>query len=96
MISALNAVDGDLSNGQEAFRETLSTLELAAPTGTVALDGNRNAIANNFLTEVVEGEEGNLQNQLIKIIPSVDQTLGFSRDEFLALGEVGRDVPSCN
>ncbi|MGI9509412.1 MAG: ABC transporter substrate-binding protein [Geminicoccaceae bacterium] len=95
MIEALNAVDGDLSDGQAAFREMLSTLELAAPTGTVTLDENRNAIANNFLTEVVEGPDGNLQNQLIEVIPSVNQTLGFPRDEFLSLGEVGRDVPSC-
>ncbi|MEL6962036.1 MAG: ABC transporter substrate-binding protein [Pseudomonadota bacterium] len=96
MIEALNAVDGDLSDGQTAFREALSTLELVSPTGTVTLDENRNGIANIFLTEVVEGEGGNLQNQLIKVIPGVNQTLGFPRDEFLALGEVGRDVPTCN
>jgi len=96
MIEALNAVDGDLSDGQAAFRETLSTMELAAPTGAVTLDDNRNGIANNFLTEVVEGEDGNLQNQLIEVIPSVNQTLGFPRDDFLALGAVGRDVPVCN
>jgi len=96
MIEALNAVDGDLWDGQAAFRETLSTMELAAPTGTVTLDDNRNGIANNFPTEVVEGTDGNLQNQLIKVIPEVNQTLGFPRDDLLALGAVGRDVPSCN
>jgi len=95
-IEALNAVDCDLSDGQAAFRETLSTMELAAPTTAVTLDDNRNGIANNFLTEVVEGGDGNLQNQLIKVIPEVNQTLGFPREDFLAIGAVGRDVPTCN
>lgn len=96
MIEALNAVDGDLSDGQAAFRKALASMKLASPTGPVTLDENRNGIANIFLTEVVEGDDGNLQNKLIKVIPSVNQTLGFPRDEFLALGAVGRDVPVCN
>ena len=96
MIEALNAVDGDLSDGQATFREALSTMELASPTGPVTLDENRNGIANIFLTEVVEGPNGTLQNTLINVVPEVNQTLGFPRDEFLALGKVGRDVPVCN
>lgn len=62
----------------------------------MTLDKNRNGVAKSFLTEVVEGEDGNLQNKLIKVIPAVNQTLGFARDEFLAKGSVGRDVPVCN
>lgn len=95
MIEALNRVDGDLSNGQAVFRKALSTMKLASPTGPVTLDENRNAIANNFLTEVVEGADGHLQNRLIEVIPAVNQTLGVPRDDFLALGKVGRDVPEC-
>jgi len=94
-LTALKEVHGDLSNDQKAFRETLSKLELQTPSGVVRLDQNRQAIANIFLTEIVEGKDGNLYNKVIKIIPQVNQTLGWDRDKFLALGQVGRNNPPC-
>lgn len=94
-LLALDAVNGDLSDGGAKFREALSKLELDTPTGKVHLDANRNAVADIFLTEVVEGSDGNLQNKLIKVIPQVNQTLGIPEAEFLALGKVGRENPSC-
>lgn len=94
-LLALDAVNGDLSDGGAKFREALSKLELDTPTGKVHLDANRNAVADMFLTEVVEGADGNLQNKLIKVIPQVNQTLGIPEAEFLALGKVGRENPSC-
>lgn len=94
-LLALDAVNGDLSDGGAKFRDALSKLELDTPTGKVHLDANRNAVADMFLTEVVEGADGNLQNKLIKVIPQVNQTLGIPEAEFLALGKVGRENPSC-
>ena len=63
--------------------------------GTVKLDERRNAVADIFLTEVIEGPEGNLVNKTIKVIPQVDQTLGVSYDEFLKYGAVSRENPKC-
>ncbi len=48
MVEALNVEDDDLSDGQSAFREALSMLELTSPIGTVTQDENRNASANIF------------------------------------------------
>src|SRR3546814_13216830 len=65
------------------------------PTGMVKLDERRNAIADIFLTEVIEGPDGNLVNKTLKVIPQVDQTLGMSYDEFLKYGPVSRENPKC-
>ncbi len=94
-LTALDEVKGDLSNDQKAFREALSNLKLKTPSGVVTLDQNRQAIADIFLTEVIQGKDGNLYNKVIKIIPRVNQTMGMDRKEFLALGPVGRDNPPC-
>jgi branched-chain amino acid transport system substrate-binding protein len=94
-LAALDMVNGDLSDGGAKFREALTSLQLDTPTGKVSLDKNRNAVADIFLTEVVEGSDGNLYNKLIKVIPQVNQTLGIPEDEFLKLGKVSRENPSC-
>ncbi len=94
-ILALNEVGGDLSDGGKKFREALSKLSFDTPTGKVSLDKNRNAIADIYLTEVSEGADGNLYNKLVKVVPQVNQTLGIPEDEFLALGAVSRENPSC-
>lgn len=94
-IDGLNAVDGDLSDNQKKLREWLSTATIDTPVGPIKLDENRQAIAPNFVTEVAEGPEGNLVNQLVKVTEPVNQTLGMDREQFLALGKVGRDNPKC-
>jgi len=94
-LLALKEVNGDLSDGGKKFREALSKLEFDTPTGKVSLDENRNAIADMFLTEVSEADDGTLVNKLIKVTPQVNQTLGIPKDEFLALGAVSRENPSC-
>lgn len=94
-LEALDKVKGDLSNQQKAFREALSKMELQAPAGLIKLDQNRQAIADNFLTEVELGKDGNLYNKVIKVIPMVNQTMGWDRQKFLDLGPVGRDNPPC-
>jgi branched-chain amino acid transport system substrate-binding protein len=94
-LLGLQEVQDDVSDGGSRLRATLSTLAFETPTGKVSLDANRNAIADIFLTEVVKLPDGTLFNKLIKIEPQVNQTLGIPRDEFLKLGKVGRDNPSC-
>jgi branched-chain amino acid transport system substrate-binding protein len=94
-LLGLGQVGGDASDGGGKLRAVLSKLSFETPTGNVSLDDNRNAIADMFLTEVTKGPDGNLYNKLIKVVPQVNQTLGLPRDEFLKLGVVGRDNPSC-
>ena len=88
-------VGGDLSDGQKKFRDTLAGMTLDTPTGQVKLDKNRQAVADIFLTEVAQGQDGNLYNKVVKVIPAVNQTLGTPEDEFLKLGPVSRTNPEC-
>ncbi len=95
MAQCLDSVNGDLSDGQKAFRACLSSLELDAPNGKITLDKNRQAIGTNFVTEVVELGDGTLTNKLVKIVPNVNQTLGISEEAFAKIGLPSRDVPEC-
>ena len=95
VLLALDKINGDLSDNGAKLRETLSSLSFDTPTGAVKLDANRNAIASIFVTEVAEGADGNLYNKVVEVKEAVNQTLGQPADEFLKLGVVGRDNPSC-
>ena len=95
LLTGLQKVNADVSDGGGKLRATLASLVLETPTGKVSLDQNRNAIADMFLTEVTQKADGTLYNKLIKTIPQVNQTLGIPEAEFLKLGKVGRDNPSC-
>ena len=95
-LLALDMVKGDLSDDGNNLRAALSSLSFEAPTGMVSLDARRNAIADIFLTEVIEGPDGNLVNKTIKVISQVSQTFGLPYDEFLEYGQVSRTNPPCN
>jgi branched-chain amino acid transport system substrate-binding protein len=95
VLLALDKIGGDLSDKEVKLRDALSKLEFDTPTGKVKLDKNRQAIADNYLTEVAKGPDGNLYNKVIKVMPAVNQTLGIPEAEFLKLGPVGRDNPDC-
>jgi branched-chain amino acid transport system substrate-binding protein len=95
VLLALDKVAGDLSDNGAKYRAALAALEFDTPTGKVKLDSNRQAIADIFLTEVAKGEDGNLYNKVVKVIPAVNQTLGLPAGDFLKLGAVGRDNPDC-
>ena len=56
LIQALNAVDGDLSDGQAALRDTLSSMTLEAPYGNVKLDENRQGIIDTYVAQLVLDE----------------------------------------
>ena len=94
-LDAMDAVKGDLSGNQAALRKTLSTMTLSTPTGDVKLDGNRNAIANIYLTEVAKAPDGSLYNKVVKVVPNVNQTLGLTRAEFEKAGIGSRTNPEC-
>lgn len=91
-LDGLEAVKGDLSGNHAKYREALSKLELKSPTGTVRLDGNRQAIGTTFVTEVVKDAQGNLTTKVLRKVDNVEQTLGIPKDQF----KVGtRDEPNC-
>ena len=91
-LDGLEAVNGDLSDGQKKYRETLAKMTLKTPTGEVKLDDNRQAIGATFITEVAKASDGGFYNKVIRVVEKVDQRLGLSKDEF----KIGsRDVPDC-
>lgn len=95
MLQCMVAVNGNLSDGQTAFRSCLSTLTLKAPNGTITLDKNRQAIGANFVSEVIENTDGTLSTKMVKMVPSVNQTLGIDPAAFAKIGLPSRDVPAC-
>lgn len=94
-LLALDEVGGDVSDGGAKMREVLAALEFETPTGMVRLDERRQAIGSIFLTEVVEGPDGNLLNKTIKVTDNVNQTLGVPYEKFLEYGAVSRENPAC-
>lgn len=95
MLQCVDAVGGDLGDGQAAFRDCLTNLTLEAPNGTITLDGNRQAIGTNFVSEVVEMPDGTLATEMVKMVENVNQTLGIDVDAFAAIGLPSRDTPAC-
>jgi len=95
VLLALDKIGGDLSDKEAKLRATLATLEFDTPTGKVKLDKNRQAIADNYLTEVAKADDGHLYNKVIKVVHDVNQTLGIPEAAFLKLGVAGRDNPDC-
>jgi branched-chain amino acid transport system substrate-binding protein len=91
-LDGLEAVNGDLSDGQKKYREALSKMVLKTPTGDVKLDSNRQAIGTTFITEVAKDAQGGLYNKVLRKVDNVDQMLGLKKEEF----QIGsRDVPNC-
>jgi branched-chain amino acid transport system substrate-binding protein len=95
MFQALDQVKGDLSDGNKRFREVLNKIVLDAPNGKITLDENRQAIGTNFVTEVVKADNGDLISQVVKVIPDVQERLGFSKAAFDKFVPPGRDNPPC-
>jgi branched-chain amino acid transport system substrate-binding protein len=91
-LDGLEAVKGDLSGGQQKYRQALATMTLKTPVGDVKLDANRQAIGSTFVTEVVKDAQGNLFNKVLSKVDGIDQMLGMKKEEF----QIGsRDVPHC-
>ena len=95
-LTAIDAVGGDLSDGQAALMRTLSTMTLETPVGPVQLNENRQASGSVFVTEVVEGPDGGLQSVFRARYDNITQTLGMTEAEFRAMGLPSRDTPDCD
>jgi len=95
VITVINQVNGDLSDGQKKFREGLSKLVLDAPNGKIVLDGNRQAIGTNFVVEVAVQKDGSLATKLVSIKENVNQTLGIDPARFAKIGLPSRTTPEC-
>jgi ABC-type branched-subunit amino acid transport system substrate-binding protein len=93
-IAGLNAVNGDLSDGQQRFRAALSALRLQTPLGTVSLNENRQATGSVFVNEVAEGPGGTLVNRMVHRTDGVTQTLGMTAEQFRAMGLPSRTTPN--
>ena len=94
-LEGLDAVKGDLSDGQKKYRAALQKLSFKGPAGEVRIDANRNGIGTTYITEVVKDPSGGFYNKVIKSIPNITQTLGLSQAEFTKMGLGSRDVPNC-
>jgi branched-chain amino acid transport system substrate-binding protein len=95
VFKALDQVNGDLSDGNKKFRNALQNMVLDAPNGRITLDENRQAIGTNFVTEVVKDENGNLISKVVKVVPNVQQRLGFSKAVYDKFIPPGRTNPPC-
>jgi len=95
LILALRQVNGDLSNNQAKLKDALAKIEIDAPNGKIKLDSNRQAIGTNFVTEVVDDGKGALFSKVVKVIPNVNQTLGYDPAVFAKIGLPSRTVPEC-
>jgi len=89
IVLGLKAVNGDLSDGGAKFRSALAKVSFQSPHGSVKLDKNRNAIADNFVVQVTKG--GGFKT--LKAVHSVDQTFGGHFSSSTAT--VGRNSPAC-
>lgn len=95
LLDTLEKIAGDLSNQHARLRHEFRTNSWDTPTGPITLDHNQQVIADIFLSEIAESEDGTLTTRLIERIPQVDQALGMDREEFLAMGSPSRDNPAC-
>jgi len=81
VLQALEAVDGDISDGQRRFQAALAEVELDIPTlGHIRLDERRQAIGPNYLYQFQQDEKGALVYKTIRTIENVEQTFnGYFR-----------------
>jgi branched-chain amino acid transport system substrate-binding protein len=95
ILTAIEAVNGDLSGNQQAFQKALASAKIKAPTGAdVSLDHNRQAVSDIFLHKVEE-RQGGARTVAFGRSKQVNQTLGVTEDKFLALGAPSRDNAGC-
>jgi branched-chain amino acid transport system substrate-binding protein len=94
-LDALDAVKGDLSNGQKAYRDALQKTSFQGPAGEVHIDENRNGVGATYITEVTKAPDGSFYNKVVRTVPNISQTLGLSKAEFQKMGLGSRDVPDC-
>src|SRR5947209_2931356 len=86
---AMNAVHGDLSNGQKALHAALAKTALPnAPSGPITLDQNRQAIVTNYVAKVTPTGV-----HTTYAVPNVNQTFGGTFST--STPSPGRGQPPC-
>jgi branched-chain amino acid transport system substrate-binding protein len=95
VLDALDAVKGNLGDGQKAFRDALQKTSFNGPAGPVKIDANRNGVGTTYITEVAKAADGSFYNKVVRTVPDISQTLGLSEAEFKKMGLGSRDVPDC-
>jgi branched-chain amino acid transport system substrate-binding protein len=92
LIEGLEAVEGDLGEGQRALQEALAEVELDAGYGRITLDSNRNGVQDQFIQQLyLDGDQ--LAVRTVAMVPEVDQSFGGT---FTPDGPVpSRDFPPC-
>jgi ABC-type branched-subunit amino acid transport system substrate-binding protein/streptogramin lyase len=86
VLLALEAADGDLSELQGELART----DFDAPNGRIRLDGNRQAIATNYLQQVTRTPQG-LRMRTHATLTDVEQTF----NGYYAPSELERDAIEC-
>jgi branched-chain amino acid transport system substrate-binding protein len=90
LLQGLDKAGGDVSGDDTKLREALSSLAWTTPVGPVKLDENRQAISNNYLFKVTNGE-----SKLLETVENVNQTLGVDRQKYIDSPAFDRENPSC-
>jgi branched-chain amino acid transport system substrate-binding protein len=93
VLRALEAVDGDLSDGQRRFRSALAKVQLDAPNGHIRLDANRQAIGPTYMFQIDGYAPGAPHYRRLKTVKNVDASFGghFGPDDPLP----DRTQPPC-
>ena len=93
LIKALNAVKGDISDGQKKLQTVLGKTTLPdAAYGAIRLDKNRQAIQGQYTQSLFLDASGKLAVKTIQYVPNVEQTFGGA---FTGNPPPGRTVPTC-
>ena len=73
-LQALEAVDGDVSNGQERLQAAFAEVEVDGPYGVITLDERLRAIMPNHLLKIRESPDGGIEYARFRVIENVEQT----------------------
>jgi branched-chain amino acid transport system substrate-binding protein len=73
--AVLIALERALGETGSPLMDELAQLELASPTGRIRLDGSRQAVAPNYLTQVAK-KGGAAPFTTLEVVPGVEQTFG--------------------
>jgi ABC-type branched-subunit amino acid transport system substrate-binding protein/streptogramin lyase len=71
-LAALDRVQGDLSDGERAFKVALAKLDLATPIGRIRLDRRHEAVSPNYLFRFRTSTQGSV----LRRVDGVEHTFG--------------------
>ena len=92
--SALEAIGGDVENGEKLMNALRKVDLSASPRGPIKFDDYGNPIQNIYVRRV-DKVGGKLQNTVIHTFPNVSQFWKYTPEEFLKNPVYSRDYPPC-